>query len=80
MSLRYGLALESLLIKPAANNLIQNYMKQGAVASEWASAVSVAVGGKAGGKGPTSVGNGTNVDKIDEGLELAIKYLEKLKL
>jgi alanyl-tRNA synthetase len=42
--------------------------------------VSVAVGGKAGGKGPTSVGNGTNVDKIDEGVELARKYLEKFQL
>jgi alanyl-tRNA synthetase len=59
---------------------VQKYSKQGAVASEWASAVSVAVGGKAGGKGPTSVGNGTNIDKIDEGVELARKYLEKFHL
>jgi alanyl-tRNA synthetase len=59
---------------------VQKYSKQGAVAREWASAVSVAVGGKAGGKGPTSVGNGTNVDKIDEGVELARKYLEKFQL
>lgn len=59
---------------------MQKYSKQGAVASEWAGAVSVAVGGKAGGKGPTCVGNGTNPDKIDEGVELARKYLEKFQL
>ncbi|QDS67918.1 Alanine--tRNA ligase [Venturia effusa] len=58
----------------------ETYSKQGAVASEWASAVSVAVGGKAGGKGPTCVGNGTNPDKIDEGVELARKYLDKFHL
>jgi alanyl-tRNA synthetase len=58
----------------------QQLSKQGAVASEWASAVAVAVGGKAGGKGPTSIGNGTNVDKIDEGLEIATKFLEKFKI
>jgi len=54
--------------------------KQGAVASDWANSVAKAVGGKAGGKGPTSIGNGTEVEKIDEGLELAIKYLEQFKL
>lgn len=54
--------------------------KQGVVASDWANSVAKAVGGKAGGKGPTSVGNGTEVDKIDEGLELATKYLEQFKL
>ncbi|KAF1992139.1 alanyl-tRNA synthetase [Aulographum hederae CBS 113979] len=54
--------------------------KQGASASEWATAVAGAVGGKAGGKGATSIGNGTNVEKIDEGVELARKYLEKFEL
>ena len=39
-----------------------------------------AVGGNAGGKGPTSVGSGTNVSKVEEGLEVAVKYLEKLKI
>lgn len=38
------------------------------------------VGGKAGGKAPTSIGNGTNVDKIDEALTAATKYLEKLQI
>ena len=44
---------------------------------DWATAVSSAVGGKAGGKGATSVGNGTNIDKVDEGVRLAQEYLEK---
>ena len=54
--------------------------KSGVNASEWANIVTGAVGGKAGGKGPTSVGNGTNVDKVDEGIKLATEYLEKLKM
>ncbi|KAL2353113.1 tRNA synthetases class II (A)-domain-containing protein [Cryomyces antarcticus] len=53
---------------------------KGASASEWTTAVTAAVGGKAGGKGATSLGQGTNVDKVDEGVELATKYLEKLGL
>jgi alanyl-tRNA synthetase len=50
------------------------------VAAEWSSEVAKAVGGKAGGKGQTSVGSGINVDKIDDGVELALKHLEKLKI
>ena len=42
--------------------------------------VSEIVGGKAGGKAPISLGNGTNVDKVDEGVEAATNYLEKLHL
>ncbi|KAJ5246950.1 hypothetical protein N7468_001933, partial [Penicillium chermesinum] len=53
---------------------------QGASASDWAAVVSGAVGGKAGGKGPTSLGNGTNTDKIDEAISLASDYLSKFKL
>ncbi|KAJ5825524.1 Translation elongation/initiation factor/Ribosomal beta-barrel [Penicillium riverlandense] len=53
---------------------------QGASASDWAAAVSSAVGGKAGGKGPTSIGNGTNPDKVDEAISLASDYLSKFKL
>ncbi|OKL56902.1 Alanine--tRNA ligase [Talaromyces atroroseus] len=48
--------------------------------SEWASVVSGAVGGKAGGKAPTAIGNGTNVEKVDEGVALATEYLQKFKL
>lgn len=42
--------------------------------------MSGAVGGKAGGKGKTSIGQGTNPDKLDEGVELATKYLEKFQI
>ncbi|OJI97717.1 hypothetical protein ASPVEDRAFT_49674 [Aspergillus versicolor CBS 583.65] len=54
--------------------------EQGASASEWATAVSRAVGGKAGGKGPTSIGNGVNPDKVDDAIDLASEYLSKFKL
>ncbi|KAI9687264.1 MAG: Alanine--tRNA ligase [Bathelium mastoideum] len=54
--------------------------KEGGSASAWTAAVSSVIGGKAGGKGPVSVGNGIHVDKIDEGLESARKYLEQFKL
>ncbi|KAL6715819.1 Alanine--tRNA ligase [Lecanora helva] len=54
--------------------------KQGLSAAEWAKAVSGVVGGAAGGKGSTSVGNGTEAGKVDEGLEAAMKYLEKFHL
>lgn len=53
---------------------------KGASASAWANTVVKAVGGKAGGKEPTSIGNGTNVDKVDEGLALAQRYLEQFHL
>jgi alanyl-tRNA synthetase len=53
---------------------------QGASASEWATAVSRAVGGKAGGKGPTSIGNGINPDKVDDAITLATEYLSSFKL
>jgi alanyl-tRNA synthetase len=38
------------------------------------------VGGKAGGKGATSVGSGSDVSKIDQGIEAAVKHLEKLEI
>lgn len=38
------------------------------------------VGGKAGGKAPVAIGNGTEVNKVDEALDEATKYLEKFKL
>ena len=58
----------------------QEASKQGASANEWASEISNVVGGKAGGKAPTSIGNGTNTDKVDEAVEVATKYLERFKL
>ena len=59
---------------------LQAMSEQGASASEWATAVSRAVGGKAGGKGPTSIGNGINPDKVDDAIDLASEYLSKFKL
>jgi alanyl-tRNA synthetase len=38
------------------------------------------VGGKAGGKAPTSVGNGTNVEQMDEAIKAATDYLGRLEL
>ncbi|KAK2812502.1 hypothetical protein FQN49_008365 [Arthroderma sp. PD_2] len=53
---------------------------KGASANEWASAVSGIIGGKAGGKAPVAIGNGTEINKVDEALDEATKYLEKFKL
>lgn len=53
---------------------------KGADASKWASAVAEIVGGKAGGKGATCLGQGVNGDKADDGVEAARKYLESLSL
>jgi len=38
------------------------------------------VGGKAGGKGATSTGNGTKPEKVDEAVEAARRYLEKFSV
>ncbi|KAL9079485.1 MAG: hypothetical protein Q9157_001648 [Trypethelium eluteriae] len=61
-------------------HVAEDLNKVGASASGWTEKVSSIVGGKAGGKGATSVGNGTHLDKIDEGLESARKYLEQFQL
>lgn len=50
-------------------------MSKGLAASEWSEQVKGAVGGKAGGRGPMSVGTGTDVNKVDEGVEVAVKYI-----
>jgi alanyl-tRNA synthetase len=49
-------------------------------AQDWAGVVSEVVGGKAGGKGPTTQGVGLNPGKVDEGVEAARKFLEKFQL
>lgn len=59
---------------------MQKVSKQGASATEWANTVSSIVGGKAGGKGATSIGNGTQPGKVDEAVEAATRYLEKYTL
>lgn len=38
------------------------------------------VGGKAGVKGTTAQGNGTEITKVDEALKAATEYLEKFKI
>lgn len=53
---------------------------KGADANKWANEVAVLVGGKAGGKGATSLGQGTQPDKVDDAVEAARKYLQGLNL
>lgn len=58
----------------------QEASKAGVSASEWSGAVSSIVGGKAGGKGSTSIGNGVHAEKVDEAVSAAEKYLERFHL
>jgi alanyl-tRNA synthetase len=55
---------------------------QGASGPEWAGQVAKVIGGKAGGKAgaPTAIGQGTNAEKVDEGVEEARRYIEKFKI
>jgi alanyl-tRNA synthetase len=59
---------------------MQEHSSKGLSANEWVAQVAGAVGGKAGGKGSTSVGSGGDVGKINEGVGVAIEHLEKLRL
>lgn len=59
---------------------IQAASEAGASAAEWAGSVSGVVGGKAGGKAPTSIGNGTHVDKIEDAVKTATDYLAQLHI
>jgi alanyl-tRNA synthetase len=61
-------------------NVVQTASSAGASASEWAASVSHVVGGKAGGKAPMAIGNGTETGKVDEAIAAATEYLAKLKL
>ncbi|KAI5224608.1 alanyl-tRNA synthetase [Aureobasidium subglaciale] len=54
--------------------------EKGADAPAWANEVAGVLGGKAGGKGATSLGQGTQPENVDQAVELATKYLEKLGL
>ncbi|KAL8957427.1 MAG: hypothetical protein Q9183_006064 [Haloplaca sp. 2 TL-2023] len=54
--------------------------KKGVLATEWANSVSKIVGGKAGGKEPTAIGNGTEPGKVEDAVEAARKYLERFEL
>ena len=54
--------------------------EKGADAPAWANEIAGVLGGKAGGKGATSLGQGTQPENVDQAVELATKYLEKLGL
>jgi len=58
----------------------QGHASNGLVANEWAAQVAKAVGGKAGGKGATSMGSGTETTKVDDGIDAARMYLQSLKM
>ena len=61
---------------------IQPFKAKGADGPKWAAAVTPIIGGKAGGKpgAPTAIGQGTNAEKVDEGVEEARRWIEKLGL
>ncbi|KAI5786445.1 alanyl-tRNA synthetase [Peziza echinospora] len=63
-----------------ACHISEDAFKKGTSATDWASKVSEVVGGKAGGKGNTSQGIGSNIDKVDEAIEVARQFIEKLQL
>ncbi|KAK3675652.1 Alanine--tRNA ligase [Recurvomyces mirabilis] len=54
--------------------------KKGVDAGKWAGTVAEVVGGKAGGKGGTCLGQGTQVERVEEAVEVARRYLEELKV
>ncbi|PHH77464.1 hypothetical protein CDD80_583 [Ophiocordyceps camponoti-rufipedis] len=55
--------------------------ERGVTAEEWASVVTGVVGGRSGGKEPVRQGQGTKPEMVDEGVEVAERWLrEKLKL
>jgi alanyl-tRNA synthetase len=61
-------------------NIVQIASSGGASASDWAASVSHVVGGKAGGKPPVAIGNGTETGKVNEAIVAATEYLAKLSL
>ena len=77
---RYATEFQSRYPLLTYRSLSKGANKQGLSASEWATAVAGVVGGAAGGKGSTSVGNGTKPEKVDEGVEAATKYLQNFHL
>lgn len=58
----------------------QETAKKGITATEWANEVATIVGGKAGGKGNTSQGVGNDPSKVEEAIEHARSFIEKLEL
>lgn len=59
---------------------IQDLSSQGASPNDWTGQISKIIGGRSGGKAPTSIGNGTDVSKVDDALEAATEYLKNFEL
>lgn len=58
----------------------QGHTSNGLVAIEWAAHVAKTVGGKAGGKGATSMGSGMETTRVEDGIEAARSYLGRLRI
>lgn len=68
-----GKVLHGCYVSPDAQS-------KGVDAAKWSNEVAGVVGGKAGGKGATSLGQGTESGKVVDAVEVATKYLRELKL
>ena len=60
--------------------MVQDGAQAGVSAKDWSDSVTSIVGGKAGVKGSTAQGNGTELSRVDAALKAATDYLEKFKL
>lgn len=56
----------------------ENLRTRGVDANTWANRVADVVGGKAGGKGATCLGQGSKVESVDEAVEEARKWFDGL--
>ena len=75
----YVVGVDSVTSKVAHGcSVSQEHEVKGLVASEWAAQVTASVGGKAGGKGATCLGNGVDAEKADNGVAAAVDHLNKL--
>lgn len=71
-----------MVVEEHIANVNQPFKAKGGDGPKWAGAVTPIIGGKAGGKpgAPTAIGQGTNADKVDQGVEEATKWIENLSL
>ena len=75
----YLIGVDSVTSKVAHGcSVSQEHESKGLVASEWAAQVTASVGGKAGAKGATCLGNGVEAEKVDNGVAAAVDHLNKL--
>ncbi|KAL9015246.1 MAG: hypothetical protein Q9173_000132 [Seirophora scorigena] len=58
---------------------IREHQSKGLVANRRAAEVARVVGGKTGGKGATSAGNGTDSNKVEKAVEAAVTFLPTMK-